>query len=480
MPSKHVSPAKNRNAHEEEHEDTHDDDEDYEDKDGDEQGHEEQSTDDQVGRERSYQPRHNGVGRRRGDADDDGSPFRGRHYERHHNFIPHSGHKRTPRLSQQAPHWSRDDRRHRSPFRGGEDRLSRLQRGDCRQGRDATGIEDSAGSSRSSSQSSEDDARSRSRSRDMQQRRSQWSQNGDMMDDYDTPRTAMSYRKAPLQQKKNVADRISILVKGTIFKKLKFITSEAMFNKAMTIVVDSEEPSNKDEFVRVYKTCVVGGINSKRSSCEQAGARIVKDLLTTREGLAESIEEPPFAVETIVKLRQATTPLEKAAFLWFIGEFVACVSGSKVWGRKKYYYRVSEAVLDKGSKELVVTVSDEAFAILLYENYIGKWMARYQQLRRGEKPQGKTKGKYTSSVSDHCLYGGWSAEGVARFNELCRIVDNDRTSESATKAEDEVLLALRRRKFGNSIDDLNLMEEPGEETRQPRVMPQVIEAFCEL
>jgi hypothetical protein len=45
-------------------------------------------------------------------------------------------------------------------------------------------------------------------------------------------------------------------------------------------------------------------------------------------------------------------------------------------------------------------------------------------------------------VTDHCLYGGWSAEGVTRFNALCAIVDEDRKSTDAKKAEDAVLLAL--------------------------------------
>ena len=223
-------------------------------------------------------------------------------------------------------------------------------------------------------------------------------------DDTDTPKAAMSYRKAHQEQKKNVADRIQVLVKGTIFRKLKFITSEAMFNKqAMKIVIETEEPDDEDEFIRIYKTCVVGVINAKRSTCEQAGSRIVKELLT-RQGYNEGDDDPPYSIESLIQLRQGATVIDKEAFLWFIGEFVASVSGTKVWGRKKYYYRVSEAVIDRGSQELVVTVLDEAFAILLYENYIEKWIARYHKERRGEKPHGKTKGKNTSSVTDHCLY----------------------------------------------------------------------------
>ena len=216
----------------------------------------------------------------------------------------------------------------------------------------------------------------------------------------------------------------------------------------------------------------------RMSTCEQAGARIVKELLT-KQGYIEGDNDPPYSIQSLVQLQQGATAIDKEAFLWFIGEFVACVSGTKVWGRKKYYYRVSEAVIDKGSQELVVTVSDEAFAILLYENYIDKWIARYHMERRGEKPGGKAKGKYTSSVTDHCLYGGWSAEGVTRFNALCAIVDKDRKSADAKKAEDAVLLALRRRKFGDSVDDGNLID-PLEERQQRRVMPEAVEAFCEL
>jgi hypothetical protein len=118
------------------------------------------------------------------------------------------------------------------------------------------------------------------------------------------PPKVVSYRKAPQEQKKNVANRIQVLVKGTIFRKLKFIIREAIFNKAMKIVIKTEEPNDEDEFTRIYKTCVVGGINVKRSTCEQAGARIVKELLT-RQGYIEGDNDPPYS-ETLVQLWQGS------------------------------------------------------------------------------------------------------------------------------------------------------------------------------
>jgi hypothetical protein len=441
-------------------------------------------------RDRADRTRTHTTGQEWGGADDEDSPFRGHGHEQHTDSHPTTGSTRNSRQDRNESGRYQGDRRDHSQFRGGLDRLGgpRWGRSDRRR-RDLDGYDDSSGHDSSGHSSDDDSNRSRSRSRERRRNRRHGRRrneenmgrnrrNESMEENDHAPRTAMSYRRAPLQQKKNVADRIHILVKGTIFRKLKFITSEGIFNKAMKIVIESEEPDNAEEFVRIYKTCVVGGINAKRSSCEQAGARIVKDLLTKR-GFKDGDNDPPFSIDSLLLLRQATTPIDKDAFLWFIGDFVACVSGTKVWGRKKYYYRVSEAVVDKGSQELVVTVSDEAFAILLYENYIGKWIARYHAERRGEKPQGKTKGKYTSSVTDHCLYGGWSAQGVARFNNLCAIIDNDRKSEKASEAENAVLLELRRRKFGDVIGDPNAID-PGDERRQTRVMPEVVEAFCEL
>jgi hypothetical protein len=68
-------------------------------------------------------------------------------------------------------------------------------------------------------------------------------------------------------------------------------------------------------------------------------------------------------------------------------------------------HRVLEDVIDKGGQDLVVTVSDEAF-ILIYKNFIDKWIAKFRMEQQGEKAVGMIKGKYTSSVNDECLCGG--------------------------------------------------------------------------
>ena len=79
-----------------------------------------------------------------------------------------------------------------------------------------------------------------------------------------------------------------------------------------------------------------------------------------------------FTIEELCKLRRAETKREKVAFFWFLGNFLEFVCGARVWGSRKEHQLISKATLMDYRKKLV-TKSDEAFALLMYRNYIGKW-----------------------------------------------------------------------------------------------------------
>ena len=83
--------------------------------------------------------------------------------------------------------------------------------------------------------------------------------------------------------------------------------------------------------------------------------------------------------------------------------------------KKKYRSRISDAKYDI-TNETIVTVSDEAFAILLYKNYINKWITRYHNLPPPGLKGSQIMVKYTRSSIGHSEYGDWSEEGVIWFN----------------------------------------------------------------
>ena len=210
----------------------------------------------------------------------------------------------------------------------------------------------------------------------------------------------------------------------------------------------------------------------KRSACEQSGGKIVKDMLTTME------PDELFTVDELCKLRRATTEREKQAFYWFFSSFLDCVCGKKAWGKVKYKSLVSKATLSNatsGKKSRIhslllksaltnnatpgkiVTISDEAFALLLYENYVEKWIDMAAEKRNEQqvnmpdaerdnrnskkKKAERRRGKYTGAdtKTGQCKFGGWSKAGTNRFNALFDLVEEDRASPQAAEMEQKLL-----------------------------------------
>ena len=97
---------------------------------------------------------------------------------------------------------------------------------------------------------------------------------------------------------------------------------------------------------------------------------------------------------------------------------------------------------DGGRNNAVVTKSNEAFAFLIFENYEQKWKSQRETAANTGKTQ-KMKGKYTGRTSGHCKYGGWNPEGIRRFNELRKLVEEDRACPQAETMEKELLQHCR-------------------------------------
>ena len=76
----------------------------------------------------------------------------------------------------------------------------------------------------------------------------------------------------------------------------------------------------------------------------------------------------------------------------------------------------------------VVTPSDEALTLLLYENYHRQWMDRH------EGRETVRSARYTRQGG--VRYGEWNDVGIERFNELLNEVKANRASENGMNAEE--------------------------------------------
>ena len=102
-----------------------------------------------------------------------------------------------------------------------------------------------------------------------------------------------------------------------------------------------------------------------------------------------------------------------------------------------------------------MSISDDAFALLLIDNYLDKWKAtaaskepvvaeavgnganEMQQVETGAaaKKASSTAGKYTAEKSGQCKYGGWSDKGLKQFNDLRNLVREDRAANKEIEKE---------------------------------------------
>jgi len=127
------------------------------------------------------------------------------------------------------------------------------------------------------------------------------------------------------------------------------------------------------------------------------------------------------------------------------------VVGKRKFDKSSYKYLLSR----------YVSVSDEAFALLIFENNYDRWLdmairnnwttsdvmplyttgGNASQTPRNLQPNCKQKN--TSRTS---MYQGWSVQGIRRFNILYDLVEKERDSEAGTVFEEQFLQYMQDKK----------------------------------
>jgi len=140
------------------------------------------------------------------------------------------------------------------------------------------------------------------------------------------------------------------------------------------------------------------------------------------------------------KLPELPTMLEgrrkqREAYSYFCHYFLPVVVGKKKW---------QKAVQAGGKVSVLATVSDEALGLLLLENSWELWMWSANG-KVGPLPETRYttgRGKFARKSS------GLSAEGVSRYNNLCRQIAEERELEkNRTLEEEEENEELEKRDF---------------------------------
>jgi len=131
------------------------------------------------------------------------------------------------------------------------------------------------------------------------------------------------------------------------------------------------------------------------------------------------------SLDDILNLRQDSTGL----YFKFIEYFIAPVVGKIFYKENRCDRLISD----------YISVSDEAFAILIFENNYETWcdMVKRNNTKLSPVIQKYTNGGSSSGKNGSSRrYQGWNSEGIKRFNDLFDLVKADRESAHAKPFEE--------------------------------------------
>ena len=142
--------------------------------------------------------------------------------------------------------------------------------------------------------------------------------------------------------------------------------------------------------------------------------------------------DPPIALETLMELRE-----NEESFEIFVKHFLK-PTYSKKWNHQVVYRRKKIKTIGN-----IVSITDEAFVLLILENNWERWIDinnqsknKYIPSKRGrEKPKvSSIMPKYThlqvknanAERNEDQGCKGWRESGIQRYNELCELVQDNR------------------------------------------------------
>jgi len=175
----------------------------------------------------------------------------------------------------------------------------------------------------------------------------------------------------------------------------------------------------------------------------------------------------------------------------------------------RHYNTISDAVDPDDPSCKAITVETEAFAVLNFENNLSKWKyydktlednykdfqyvpcnrkkddpaeVEFVAVEKNEKKilrifSPKVKGKYTKSDCGQARYGGWSREGMVRYNKLVSFALQGRRHPKNCAPLERASLQAVRLKYGKTA---NTAEEEQLGKRKRDVLAPVDDGFTTL
>jgi hypothetical protein len=246
------------------------------------------------------------------------------------------------------------------------------------------------------------------------------------------------------------------IAKSKLWRSRKFIADHDDENQAAEFVLnylnvpEMKTKETKASMIKTYKTQIKKTLYAHKSYVASEFKKVAFKMLKDKKKLPNS--------EDILKCitRNIVSVDDMELFEWYWEILLPKMIGAKEWDTSvRYYTTISLARDAENEKERLVSISDEAMCLLLWENSHDRWLVEYaweeDPSNAGQKKP-KWDGKFTNSKLGQQLWGGWKLEGYQAFNQYYTLTKTARNNANCIKVEKTCLQNLRMK---NKITEKN-------------------------
>lgn len=264
------------------------------------------------------------------------------------------------------------------------------------------------------------------------------------------------------------------IAKSKLWRQCKFISdasaevtaAELVLNRLESVKTKMETSEGKASLIKTYKTEIKKALFGQKNYVASELKKVVWKLLEEGKTLPST--------EEILKCaaRKISTNDEVTLFMWYWDVLLPKMVGAKEWDTSvRYYTTISSAKDPDEPKDRLITVSDEAMLVLMWDNSYDRWITEWTWETDPENKDNKNKkkpkwsGKYSFSNKGQCKWGGWKHEGYLAYNKYFEEARAARKDKNCKKVEENCLQMLRAK---NNITQENHEMQEHMKRRQKR------------
>lgn len=236
---------------------------------------------------------------------------------------------------------------------------------------------------------------------------------------------------------KEMHDQVVSLTTSHLWRTCKFLANETQLRQVTaeimeripecTHLLDGEDRTeNIEAFTAMYGEAICKQINSLRTNAQSGVRKAYLHLLLKDQ---KSPPSPQMFLNFVLRRGLDPNPefpnlqtMAQVGFQWYWDSVLVKVAGKERWGYNiRNYGTITGHTYPDDPSKRYITSSDEALAVLLYENmskrlpYVAECM---KHKRKPDVDHEDYQSKWSDPAAGQCKWGGWNAEGRKRFNQL--------------------------------------------------------------